>query len=410
MNDWRKPLLFFSIIAMMATFFLSRAALSISMGLFVVLSFWHADIKKHLSAFFSSPLLWGMSLLFVLPLISGLWSEDKKEWLSVLRLKLPLIVLPLAFAGPFNFSKKQWDGLAYIFIGLTTAASIWSMFHYAGNMDSINESYLKAKSIATLLGNDHVRFSWVVSVVILLSGWMWWKNRSNKISSLLCLLAGCWLIVFLHLLAARTGLFSFYIILLVTGTWLIIKKTKRLQGSLLLILVLALPFLSYLLFPSFQNRVKYISYDYSYFKNLNYLPGGNDVSRVISIRAGWNLLKENPVAGTGAGDIYNETKKWDRKQYPEILDSDMLYPSSEWLIYGLVCGWLGVLIFTGIILVPFLTRRKPYMVWALLNLTAAFSFLFDMGLEVQYGVFAYSFIVLWWWKWLKPQKETASER
>jgi hypothetical protein len=30
----------------------------------------------------------------------------------------------------------------------------------------------------------------------------------------------------------------------------------------------------------------------------------------------------------------------------------------------------------------------------------AFSFLFDIGLEAQFGVFVYAFIVLWWWKWL----------
>lgn len=401
MIDWRKGLLFFCFVAMMGSLFLSRALLSISMGLFVVLSFWHKDAGKQLKTFLSVPLLWSMSLLFFLPLVSGLWTEDKQEWLSVLRLKLPLLVLPMAFAGPVRFSSRQWDRLAYIFIAFTTAGSIWSLFLYAGNMENINESYLKAKSIATLLGNDHVRYSWVVSIVILLTAWMSWKKRQHKVTSILLLLVMCWLIIFLHLLAARTGLFSFYIMLLVTGCWLLIKKTRKWQGAALLVSVLALPFLAWLLFPSFQNRLKYISYDYSYFKDLKYLPGGNDVARVISIRAGWNLLKEHPVTGVGAGDIYNKTREWDRAKYPEILDADMLYPSSEWLIYGLICGWTGVLVFTIVILIPFFNKRRPWLVWILLNLTAAFSFLFDMGLEVQYGVFVYAFIVLWWWKWFK---------
>ncbi len=403
MIDWRKSLLFFTVVAMMGALFLSRAVLSISMGLFVVLSFCHKDAGKQLKSFFSTPLLWSMSLLFFMPLVSGLWSEDKQEWLSVLRLKIPLFVLPLAFAGPLRFSSKKWDLLAYIFIAFTTAGSIWSLFHYAGNIESINESYLKAKSIATLLGNDHVRYSWLVSIVILLTAWMVWKNRKQRLVAFLLILVLCWLIIFLHLLAARTGLFSFYIMLLVAGCWLLIKRTRRWQGATLLLSVLALPFLAWLLFPSFQNRLKYISYDYSYFKDLKYLPGGNDVARVISIRAGWNILKEHPLTGTGAGDIYNKTKEWDRVKYPEILDTDMLYPSSEWLIYGLTCGWIGVLVFTIVILIPFFNKRKPWLVWVLLNLTAAFSFLFDMGLEVQYGVFVYAFIVLWWWKWFKEE-------
>jgi len=78
-HSWRSPIIFILIAVMMAALFFSRAVLSVSMIIFVVVSFFHADIKKHFSNFFSSPLLWGMSLLFFLPLLSGLWSEDKKE-------------------------------------------------------------------------------------------------------------------------------------------------------------------------------------------------------------------------------------------------------------------------------------------------------------------------------------------
>lgn len=401
MKGWNSYLLFFSMVGMMATLFFSRAGLSICMGAFVLFSLLHGDWRAHARNFFSSPLLWGMSLLFFLPLLSGLWSEDKQEWFRVLRIKLPLLLLPLAFASPFSFSKKQWDVLAALFILLTTAGACWSLFHYAGDMEEINASYLKAKSIATLLGNDHVRFSWVVSVAILLSAWQWWKTRRDKKKySFLLLINGCWLIIFLHLLAARTGLFSFYILLLITGIYLVMRKTKPVLGAALLLLLLVLPFLAYSIFPSFQNRVRYILYDHSYIKDNRYLPGGNDAARVISIKAGWNLLLANPVAGTGTGDIWTETRKWDEQQYPGILYRDMLYPSSEWLIYGLTAGWLGVAVFTCVMLIPFFIRRRPMLVWVLLNSIAAFSFLFDMGLEVQFGVFVYSFVVLWWWKWL----------
>jgi O-antigen ligase len=116
-------------------------------------------------------------------------------------------------------------------------------------------------------------------------------------------------------------------------------------------------------------------------------------------------LNKNPVVGVGAGDIPALTKQWDISQYPGMLDTDIIYPSSEWLIYGLIAGWPGVILFTAIMLVPFFYQRRPGLVWLLLHLTAAFSFLFDMGLEIQFGVFVYSFIVLWWWKWFKPQKE-----
>jgi O-antigen ligase len=400
---WRKHVLFYSIIAMVVSLFVSRALLSVSMMLFVVASLCHRDIRTHIRSFFSSPLLWGMSLLLVMPLISGAWSEDKEEWLHIVRIKLPLFVLPLAFAGPFNFSRKQWDSIAYIFTGMVVAGSAWSMFQYAGNMDAINESYLKAKSIATPLSNDHVRFSWLVSIAALLSSLLAWRNRSaNKLLFFALLLVTLWFVIYLHLLAARTGLFSFYIMVFVTGAWLIIKRTNLSLGIGLLLLLTSLPFIAYFSLPSFRNRISYILYDYDYFSDLRYLPGGNDATRIISIRAGWNLLNEHPLLGVGAGDITNETRKWDQLNYPGILETDMHYPSSEWLIYGLVLGWPGLVIFTAVMLIPFFILKKPVLVWILLHLTAALSFLFDMGLEVQFGVFIYSFIVLWWWKWFEP--------
>jgi O-antigen ligase len=399
--QWRKQLLFYSIIAMMGTLFIGRAPLSISMIAFICISFLHADLKKHLLNFFSSPLLWSMSLLFLLPLISGAWSSERQEWMNILRIKLPLLLLPLAFAGPFDFSEKQWQWIAYIFIVLVTAGTIWSIFHYSENIAAVHEGYLKAKTITTPLQNDHVRFSWMVSIASLLAGWLCWKKKdqSKLIASILFIISA-WLIVFLHILAARTGLFSFYIIMLGVVGWLVFKKLKPAYGVGLLIILIALPLAAYFILPTFQNRVKYFLYDFEYFKKAHYLPGTNDAVRGISMNAGWRVMNGHPVTGVGFGDISSETHNWYAINYPQMIATDKIYPSSEWLIYGAGCGWLGFLLFTVIMLVPFFIQVKNKLLWWLLNATAAFSFLFDIGLEVQYGIFLYSFIVLCWWKWL----------
>src|ERR1700741_4615754 len=157
MSHWRNHLLFGCVISMLAALFISRAALSVSLIAFTAISFIHKDIKDHFRNFFASPVLWAMSLLFLIPLLSGIWSEDKEKWTDIMRIKLPLLFLPIAFAGPFGFSKKYWESLAFIFIGIITAGSIWCMFHYLSDMQAINENYLKAKTIITPLENDHVR-------------------------------------------------------------------------------------------------------------------------------------------------------------------------------------------------------------------------------------------------------------
>jgi hypothetical protein len=381
------------------------------MLLFLGVSLLHTDIKKQVAVFLSSPLLWGMSGLFFLPLLSGLWSDDTDKWMEIVRIKLPLLLLPLAFAGPFTLSARQWNWLAGIFIVIITAGTTWSVAQYSADMTGVEEAYLRAKTIATPLHNDHVRFSWLVSVAILLAGWLsreWWKE--HKKLALGTGIIAAWLIIFLHLLAARTGLLSFYSMLLLVSVWLIIKKIQqgpgnRKYGLAGLVVLIACPVVAWLTLPTFQNRIRYFRYDYSYFSKDQYLPGANDAMRIISIKTGWKLMNKEPFTGVGFGDVLRDVSALYTQTYPQMVETDKIYPSSEWLVYGVGCGWPGMLLFTIYMCIPFFVRVKNKGLWWLLNISAASGFLFDIGLEVQYGVFAYAFIVLWWWKW--EEKMTA---
>ncbi|HKB43633.1 MAG TPA: O-antigen ligase family protein, partial [Chitinophagaceae bacterium] len=363
-DRWKHTIIFILVIIMMASFFFSRALLSLTMMVFVLFCFFHRDIKSHIRNFFSSPLLWSMSLLFFLPLLSGLWSEDKKEWLDIVRIKLPLLFLPLAFAGPPDsyrdqFSKKQWEWLAFIFIALVTAGTVWSMFHYVTNMTAVHEEYLHAKTMITPLINDHVRFSWVVSVSVFLSAWfLFLKRKENKLVAWVLLMITLWLILFLHILAARTGLLSFYLFIFFIIFWLIFKKAKPLYAIILFAIVISLPLAAYFLLPTFQNRVKYFLHSQAYFKDAHYLQGSNDAIRVISLKAGWNIMNEHPVKGVGFGDVLAETKKWYNIHYPQMIEEEKIYPGSEWIMYGVGCGWPGLLVFAFVMIIPFLLSVK----------------------------------------------------
>jgi hypothetical protein len=82
-------------------------------------------------------------------------------------------------------------------------------------------------------------------------------------------------------------------------------------------------------------------------------------------------------------------------------ETDKLYPASEPLMYAGFAGWIGVIAVCVIMFLPFFQPvKRNYFCWFVVNLIMGFSFLFDIGIEVQFGVFIYAFIVLWWWKWL----------
>lgn len=403
-NEWRSTAIFTLLLIMLSALFFSRALLSISMLSFIAFSVTF-DFRSQVRTFFSTPLLWGMSLLFFLPLISGLWSQDKDQWLDIVRLKLPLLFLPFAFASFFRLTRTSWDLLALAFILLVTGGTIWSLFHYSENMDAINEGYLRAKTIITPLEDDHVRFSLLVTIAIAACGYFLNKNyqRWNFLFWVMLLIV-TWQIIYLHILAARTGLLSFYLIALITALWLAVKSIKRSQAFMMIFGLLLIPFIAYNTLPTFRNRVKLFMYELTYFKDIHYMPGANDAIRVISINSGWKVMNANPVIGTGSGDLMHEVNRQYSKDHPEIIDTDRIIPANEWIVYGISCGWPGFIVFTIVMLIPFLMRLKNRLLWLTLNTVMAFSFLFDIGLEVQFGIFIYSFIVCWWWKWLKAEK------
>jgi hypothetical protein len=213
-----------------------------------------------------------------------------------------------------------------------------------------------------------------------------------------------WLTTYLHILAARTGLLCFYVSVAILAAWLLFKNTKKIYGIGLIAALIALPFIAYYSFPTFQNRVKYFIYDLPYFSKAHYLEGGNDAMRVISMKAGWNLMNEFPLTGTGFGDIKNKTNEWYDASYSQMKEADKILPGNEWLIYGAGSGWPGFIIFSMIMIIPFLMKSiENKLPWYLLCISIILTFIVDIGLEVQFGVFLYSFILLWWWKWLNVE-------
>lgn len=392
----RLRALFGCALLLVLSLFLFRAALSISTILFVGIALLHRDFFRQVRAFVATPYLLALSLLFLIPFVSGGWSTDVGRWADVVRLKLPLLFFPLAFAGGLAFSPRQEPLLCRLLLGLVTAGCLWGLVNYVQNAPAIHESYLRAKTIPTPLEDDHVRFSWLVSVAAILSLWLADEAATREAK------AGWWLLAaffafYLHVLSARTGLFSLYLFLLIYAVWQVRRLRNRKVSVALLAGLVALPFLAYTLLPTFRARLRYNLYDLSFVQKSEYLPGSSDGARALSLKAGWSILRQHPL-GAGAGDVMHEADKWYAANVPQALASDKLAPSSEWLQYGAFAGWPGLVLFTAVMAFPFFLRRRHGRIyWVGFHATAAFSFLFDMGLEVQFGIFLYAFIACWWW-------------
>jgi len=403
LTQLRKMICLVSIMIMLAGLLFSRFLLSSGLIIFAVSCFVGQNVKNKMRSFVCSPILWSMSLLFLLPLLSGLWSEDTLKWSQILRIKLPLFLLPLSVAGFDDFEKEDWEKIAFAFLSLVLIGAGWSLWQYLQDVQLVQEAYLRAQTIKTPLGNDHVRFSLLVSIAILTAVFLSVQNQKKSTRGVVVglWLAALLLVIYLHVLAARTGLICVYVAALITITWFLTKLKNSWRYAWVFVLIIAIPFVSWFAFPTFKNRISYVRYDLSSIRDSVYRTGSNDGNRLVSIKAGWKLQNQRPLAGVGFGDIETETRKWYLANYPQMADTDRILPSSEWMIYGAGAGWPGFMLFSIIMIIPFFSRaRVANICWVLLNISLLLSYLFDIGLEVQYGVFVHAFMLLWWYKWL----------
>ena len=195
---WQNTAVFISLLLMIVSLYISRAALSIAIICFVLIALVNKDIIKQFREYIATPFLLALSLLFFIPFLSGLWSDDIKQWSDVVRIKLPLLFFPVAFAGKWALTNKQWLIIAYVFLLQVFGGCVWGLIDYIQNTEAIHENYLRAKTILTPLEDDHVRFSWMVSIAVILCAIL--IQVTKKIKALLIFLILFFIFLFLFLL------------------------------------------------------------------------------------------------------------------------------------------------------------------------------------------------------------------
>jgi O-antigen ligase len=338
--------------------------------------------------------LQGLTLLFMIPLVSGLWSNDHRVWLQVMQVKLPLLVLPFcvpAFTSLNLNARKILLWALMILLVLSMGQSVWWM------MREQDRNYLGGAVMRVPMRDDHVRYAWllVIGYAWLLGYWLWGyvKNRVLVIG-LLVMLA-----IFIHVLAAKTGIVGFYS---VSGLFVIGYFKKRLWVVGLLVM---LPLIAWFTVPSFQQRVKFVRWDFQNYSRGNYVEGLNDAPRILSWRAAAEIIREHPSTGAGAGDARQAVQQWYSVHASLLKPYEQLLPANQMLIYGVYAGVAGLLAASFVLLMPlWMKPHRKNILWLSFHLLAVLGFMYEIALEMQFGVAIYLVFSLIFLSEVKSQK------
>ena len=378
---------------MLAGLLVSRLFLSIGMILFGINALWNISPKKW---FRNTWWLLGAAWVAAYAL-SWFWSEQKDTWESLLQVKLPILLLPVAFAHVPQFSRKQLEILTVCTALMLLGGVAFSLWFLVKDYAHYVKEYQLSHLLPTLVYKDYISFSLTCSLFI-----MWCVCFFPRITTVRTRwFLGCAIIViavFIHILASKSGLIALYLFIISWSVYNVFTK-KSIAGFAVLAAtpVVLIAAISYI--PTLHERKAHIIYSYYVFKANDRESAAHlgDLSRITSYQIALRLIKANPLIGVGTGDMLTEMDKGYAQWYPYITDeTNKLIPHNQFLTVALGCGIPASVIFIMWVLTPlfWLKRNRESFFFFVAWLILFIQLMIEPFLEGQFGVFIYMFFLL----------------
>jgi hypothetical protein len=219
-------------------------------------------------------------LSFFLFHILGLaWSDDIAYGFHDIKIKLPLLFLPLVISSSQPLSRKELNSVLYFFLGALFVTSLinFSVFTHDGLDDDLE---LRNMSLFT----SHIRYALLIVFGFCIAGYYAYKNTGIKRFGLL--LVCLWFVYYTFYAEVLSGVLALLCCLFFVSIWWVFKYTKRkikyVAGFGLFALLIGVVFVVF----HFLQPIEKEKLD---FTNLTYTtPSGNTYTHILE-----NDLMEN---------------------------------------------------------------------------------------------------------------------
>lgn len=372
----------------------ARALASIGMIVLLVAPFIFNNPIEVVKKYLSRKELWVLALYLLIVFASGLYSDDKKEWMNWVRIKLPYIVLPLAFAGISRLDAKKFTIVLYSFIIIFFTVTVFILLRYALNYEAVNASYQQGATIA--IPYSHIRYTIMLAFSFFCALYLFSKQQYlfTENEKWLQLFFAIFAFIALHILSVRSGLLALYIGILFCALYIAFSYKKYLLGFGMIATLFIVPVLAFYFVPSFNAKVYYMRHDLHEYSQGRY-NNLSDAIRIISTKVGIDVWKQNPAIGVGAGDIRSETAKLYEQQFPQITEYNRKVPHNQLVWVLATTGVVGLVLFLTAFFVPLFTNQL-YKFWPalVLHLILFSSFFTEDTFEEQIGTGFYLIFLL----------------
>lgn len=379
-----------AIICLFGGLVLSRSLYSVGLLLMALYCFLNAQS----TGLWCRPWFWSM---LAIPAIV-LWADGLQGTVpdGVFYIKLSLPLFPLFFFA-WRPGYQQIKILIFWILAILGLTALYSIYTYIKAPVEAVDGYKQARVMQVGFYHDHIRISLAMAVSVLLAAYVGITSNTKR-CRYICMAYALLMVVFLHILSARTGLVALYVGVFTAMAWHLWKENKKVMIPALVALVL-LPVLAYQFLPSFRHRMGFVRYDFGYYSKMEYREGSSDGFRYYSLLSGCDHFTQQPLTGVGFRGLHIANRNWFKAHFPQIREDEIIQPSSEFVLHAAAAGLPGFLIFVAFAVLPLSMQHLRKNGWFMaIYASIAITWLFEILPENQFGIFITGFfLALAWW-------------
>jgi O-antigen ligase len=374
----------------------SKVGLSLGSALILIAGLWQWAQNRFVFKPGDHRLALATASLFLLSVIGFFVTENKAMWLDDLRIKLPLLVVPLGLSLCMPFSNKAIHGVLGFFIITQIIVAGASLFVAYSDYASMFQRVSANASVPIITGLNHIYFGPALGLAGLI-GLNWGWRQSDRRLKLLFMSGGLICAIFLHLFTSRTGFLAFYAGIGGWIIWLMVQKKAWLLGIAAVTLIACIPVLAYHTVPTFKKRVHVTTWDIEQFflrsdgENQGDYSGLTVGLRFVAWKASYQIWQSSPMLGTGLGDIEQDLLKEYQRMGVQAKGEQLLKSShNQYMEYLAGAGVLGITWLLAVFALPLFIRpsNSESLLWIHTAMLVA-ACLSESFLERQVGLAFY---------------------
>lgn len=384
----------FSVIILLIGLLFSRALMSMGMISLLLNALIHHELGKNFQRFWKNKALVAISSIFLLYLLSAPVSENTVWLIDRLRMKLPLLLMPFAIVAIPRMDKRVYFPILYGFFYLILILCMISLAQFVLNYEVITRQYETGKIMPTPV--QHIRFSLMVAYCVAIGWHLFLEKYRLKFQweSWLLMGATAFMIIFLHLLAVRSGLMALYGVIFYFFVRYMVKNRKYKLGALIFIGLVGLSIMAFQFIPTLKIKINYTLYSVNLFLRNDNIRELSDSRRLASIQGGLEMGKTNLWTGVGVGDIRDDTNEYLKNNYPDLVNLELM-PHNQYIWVFAATGLLGMLWFIAATTLPLIYQGafKNRLIVAF-HIIIISSFMVEHTIETQLGTAFYIVFLL----------------